>query len=150
MVSSPEFIYQLRVELLGLRPAIWWQILVRGSVELSRLHVILLMTMGWDGGRMHEYIIGDTNYGEVDPVFRPDVPDDPPLLYEDKVTLAAALGDRKSFTYIYDFGDNWQQRVKVEKSCRLIPTYARRPAFWPAATPVRPKTSVVDPGTLNS
>ncbi|MCX4175154.1 MULTISPECIES: plasmid pRiA4b ORF-3 family protein [Paraburkholderia] len=115
MVSSPEFVYQLRVELLGLRPAIWRQILVRGSVELSRLHVILLMTMGWDGGHVHEYVIGDKNYGEVDPFFRPDVPDDPPVLDEAKATLAVVLGDRKLFTYIYDFGDNWQHRVKVEK-----------------------------------
>lgn len=115
MVSSPEFIYQLRVELLGLRPAIWRQILVRGSVQLSRLHAILLMTMGWDGGHVHEYVIGDKNYGEVDPLFRPDVPDDPPLLDEAKATLAVVLGDRKLFTYIYDFGDNWQHRVKVEK-----------------------------------
>ena len=115
MVSSPEFIYQLRVELLGLRPAIWRQILVRGSVQLSRLHAILLMTMGWDGGHVHEYVIGDKNYGEVDPLFRPDVPDDLPLLDEAKATLAVVLGDRKLFTYIYDFGDNWQHRVKVEK-----------------------------------
>ncbi|CAE6934876.1 hypothetical protein R69927_07371 [Paraburkholderia domus] len=115
MVNSPEFVYQLRVELLGLRPAIWRQILVRGSVGLSRLHVILLMTMGWDGGHVHEYVIGGKNYGEVDPFFRPDVPDDPPVLDEAKATLAVVLGDRKLFTYIYDFGDNWQHRVKVEK-----------------------------------
>jgi hypothetical protein len=58
-------------------------------------HVILLMTMGWDGGHVHEYAIGDKNYREVDPLFRPDVPDDPPLLDEAKVTLAVVLGDRK-------------------------------------------------------
>jgi hypothetical protein len=115
VVESPDAVYQLRIELLDLRPAIWRQILVRGSVELSRLHVILLITMGWDGGHVHEYVIGDKNYGEVDPLFRSNVPDDPPLLDEAEATLAAALGERKSFTYVYDYGDNWQHRVKVEK-----------------------------------
>ncbi|WP_082771486.1 MULTISPECIES: IS1096 element passenger TnpR family protein [Burkholderiaceae] len=99
MIRSPEFVYQLRVELLGLRPALWRQILVRGSVELSRLYVFLLMTIGWDGGDVHEYLIGDKNYGEVDPSIRPDVPDDPPLLDVATATLAVALDDRKSLQY---------------------------------------------------
>jgi hypothetical protein len=56
--------------------------------------------MGWDGGHVQEYVIGDKNYGEVDPLFRPDVPDDLPLLDEAKATLAVVLGDRKLFTSI--------------------------------------------------
>ena len=34
---------------------------------------------------------------------------------EERVTLAAALGARKSFTYLYDYGDGWEHRVTVEK-----------------------------------
>jgi hypothetical protein len=34
---------------------------------------------------------------------------------EERFTLAAALGTRKSFTYLYDFGDGWEHRVSVEK-----------------------------------
>jgi len=42
--------------------------------------------------------------------------DTPPLVApEYRVTLAAALGARKSFIYLYDFGDGWEQRVTVEK-----------------------------------
>jgi len=36
-------------------------------------------------------------------------------LNETKVTLTKALGGLKSFTYLYDYGDNWQHKVKVEK-----------------------------------
>ena len=110
-VNSPAPIYQLRVELLHLKPVIWRQILVPGSIKLSKLHVVLQYAMGWEGGHLHEFMIGHTNYG----VPSPDFPDDPPMLADAKFTLAAALGALKSFTYLYDYGDNWQHRVKVEK-----------------------------------
>ena len=111
MVNSQVPVYQLRVELLHIKPAIWRQILIPGSIKLPKLHVALLWAMGWDGGHLHEFVIGHTNYGEPDP----DFPSDPPMLNEAKVTLVKALGELKSFTYVYDYGDNWQHRVSVEQ-----------------------------------
>ena len=108
-VASP--IYQLRIELLDVKPAIWRRLLVPGSVRLHKLHVILLWTMGWAGGHLHEFVIGHDHYGEPDPDF-----DTPPLVRRDhRFTLAAALGARKFFIYLYDFGDGWEHRVTVEK-----------------------------------
>ena len=37
------------------------------------------------------------------------------MLNEARATPAKALGGLKSFTYINDYGDNWQHRIKVEK-----------------------------------
>ena len=55
------------------------------------------------------FVFGDDNYGMPDP--DPDFPGDPPMLNEARVSLSKALGALKSFTYIYDYGDNWQHRV---------------------------------------
>ncbi|WP_429315771.1 IS1096 element passenger TnpR family protein [Paraburkholderia sp. GAS448] len=49
-VDSLAHVYQLRVELLYLKPAICRQILVPGSIERPKLNGVLLWTMGWDGG----------------------------------------------------------------------------------------------------
>ena len=38
---------------------------------------------------------------------------------EEGVTLSQALGSRKTFRYIYDYGDNWRHKVKVEKIVTL-------------------------------
>lgn len=110
-VKAAPPIYQLRMELLGIKPAIWRRILVPGSLRLHKLHVVLLWTMGWAGGHLHEFVFGDDHYGEPDPHF--DTP--PSVQRDDRVTLAAALGTRKSFVYLYDFGDGWEHRVNVEK-----------------------------------
>lgn len=110
-VKAATPVYQLRIELLDVRPAVWRRLLVPGSIKLHILHVALLRTMGWAGGHLHEFVIGHDHYGEPDPDF--DMP--PPVQRDDRVTLAAALGGRKSFTYLYDFGDGWDHRVSVEK-----------------------------------
>lgn len=108
--------YVLRVELKYIKPAIWRRIIVPGSIRLGKLHVVLQLAMGWEGGHLHEFVFGQTNYGEPDDF---GFPSDPPMLNEVRVTLAKALGGLKSFTYIYDYGDNWQHRIKVEKA--LVP-----------------------------
>ena len=108
-VQAP--VYQLRIELLYVQPAIWRRILVPAAIKLHRLHAVLLWTMGWAGGHLHEFVIGHNHYGEPDPYY--DTP--PEVQREDRVTLAAALGARKSFIYLYDFGDGWEHRVAVEK-----------------------------------
>lgn len=108
-VAAP--IYQLRIELLDVHPLIWRRVLVPGSIKLHKLHAVLLWTMGWAGGHLHEFVIGHDHYGEPDPDF--DTP--PRVQREERFTLTAALGARKSFIYLYDFGDGWEHTVKLER-----------------------------------
>jgi len=110
-VKTVPPIYQLRIELLEVEPAVWRQILVPASIKLHQLHVVLLWTMGWAGGHLHEFVIGHDHYGIPDPDF--DTP--PPIQREERFTLAAALGARKAFTYLYDYGDGWEHRITVAK-----------------------------------
>lgn len=110
-VKAAAPIYQLHIELLYLEPAIWRRILVPATIKLPKLHVALLWTMGWAGGHLHEFVVGHDHYGIPDPNY-----DTPPLIQsEDRITLGAALGARKTFTYLYDYGDGWEHRVTVEK-----------------------------------
>ncbi len=62
-------------------------------------------------------MIGHDHYGEPDPDF--DTP--PRVQREERFTLATALGARKSFIYLYDFGDGWEHRVTVEKTLPADP-----------------------------
>ena len=117
-VKAAAPIYQLRIELLDVEPAIWREILVPASIKLPKLHVTLLWAMGWAGGHLHEFIIGHDHFGIPDPDY-----DMPPLIRsEDRITLSVALGARKAFTYLYDYGDGWEHRVTVET---ILPPDAR-------------------------
>lgn len=104
--------YQLKVELLAVKPAVWRRILVPSTIKLSKLHSVLLRAMGWQGGHLHEFIFADASYGIPDDEW--DLPPSGPAP-ESRVTLLKALGGLRTFTYVYDYGDNWEHKVRLER-----------------------------------
>ena len=101
--------YQLRVELKGVKPAVWRRIGVPSTIKLSKLHQILLAVMGWQGGHLHEFIFADAMYGQAEEEMEPGVED------ESRVSLVKAAAGSSSFTWVYDYGDYWEHKVKVER-----------------------------------
>ena len=101
--------YQLYVELEWVAPKVWRRFLVPTPIDLPLLHATLLFGMGWQGGHIHEFVIGRDKYGPTDRAELDDIAD------EENVTLREALGAKKTFTYVYDYGDDWRHKVKVEK-----------------------------------
>lgn len=101
--------YQLYIELDWVKPKVWRRLLVPVTIELPLLHVMLLWGMGWEGGHLHEFVFGHDHYGPSEPGLAFQEVDD-----EEGVTLREALGARRTFQYVYDYGDNWVHKVKVE------------------------------------
>ncbi|MDO9095956.1 MAG: plasmid pRiA4b ORF-3 family protein [Rubrivivax sp.] len=108
--------YQLYIELEDVRPTVWRRFLVPVTVELPSVHTTILFGMGWQGGHIHEFFFGHDSYGCKDPPFEPDFED---VMDEAGVSLREALGGRKTFIYVYDYGDNWRHKIKVEKVVAL-------------------------------
>ena len=105
--------YQLYVELDWVAPKVWRRFLVPITIDLPLLHATLLFGMGWQGGHIHEFVIGRDKYGPTDMAELEYIAD------EENVTLREALGAKKTFTYVYDYGDDWRHKVKVEKIVTL-------------------------------
>jgi|SRR5665213_2255228 len=118
VAKSNAPVYQLRIELVDVQPEVWRRVLVPGSVKLSTLHGIILQSMGWIGGHLHEFTIAQEDYGTPDPEFG----DDRDIKHGNRFTLAATVGGLKSFRYVYDFGDYWEHTIKVEKVLPADPT----------------------------
>jgi hypothetical protein len=103
--------YQLRIELNEIQPLIWRRLLVPESVTLPKLSVILQQVMGWQGGHLHEYIVGRLHYGIPDN----DWPSAEPFTDECRVRLNTLVeSGARRFTFLYDFGDSWEHTVKIE------------------------------------
>lgn len=105
--------YQLYVELEWVQPKVWRRLLVPVTVDLPLLHATLLLGMGWHGGHLHEFVIGRARYGPTEMAELDHIMD------EEGVTLRDALGTKKTFMYVYDFGDDWRHKVKLEKTLTL-------------------------------
>jgi len=108
--KQPAQVYQLKITLRDVRPPIWRRVQV-GDCTLARLHDLIQTCMGWDGGHLHAFDIGGEQYGEPDPDDMMEVQNEARL----KLSQVVAQGYKK-FTYTYDFGDNWEHILQVEKT----------------------------------
>jgi hypothetical protein len=83
-------------------------LIVSGTIRLSKLAYILLVTMGWNNSHLHQFRIGDELFG----MHVEDWPDEE--IDEKRVSVVQALGTADAFSFDYDFGDGWEHKVEVE------------------------------------
>ena len=97
-------LYELKITLRGSKPAIWRRVQVPGNINLTRLHDVFQVVMGWTDSHLHHFVdapivysvpSGDNYPGEE-------------RLDERRFRLAdVARHEKASFIYEYDFGDSW-------------------------------------------
>ena len=115
MVSKKQTsIYQLRIALLDIKPAIYRIFQIKGNASLGKLHDYIQGVMGWDDCHMHEFRVMGKRYVSNEQMgdeikYNPDMFDEKMFFLNDLVKQ----GDK--FDYIYDFGDYWQHEITVEK-----------------------------------
>ena len=113
---SPTRIYQLHIELDDIEPRIWRRLWVADTLTLAQLDRVIQAAMGWTNRHLHEFEIEGTRYGLLDDEWSQDRP----LLDDKRHRLGKVLGEEVvDFVYTYDFGDNWEHAVTMEK--RLEP-----------------------------
>lgn len=114
MVSNLREVYQLKVQLKGVRPPIWRRFLVSNTATLEEFHHTIQIVMGWTNSHLHQFISGKARYGMVDPEFGMGWDDDLQDELNFKVkNIIKNEGD--SILYEYDFGDGWEHKITLEK-----------------------------------
>ncbi|AGH79937.1 plasmid pRiA4b ORF-3 family protein [Xanthomonas citri pv. citri] len=109
-IENPASVWRLRVELLDVAPPVWRRFDTYADVKLSQLHYFIQGVMGWELMHLFSYQDG-RGYGDQ-------------ISSELRLCDVCRVGD--ALTYTYDFGDNWQHRVTVEKTmARPKGTYPR-------------------------
>lgn len=98
----------LKVTLRGSTPPIWRRLVMPMSASLAELHAAIQAAMGWTDDHLHIFEVGHRRYGAGGALEKTG---DENLFTLDKLIRA---GHRR-FTYTYDFGDNWEHLVAVEK-----------------------------------
>lgn len=107
---------QLKVMLKESKPPVWRRLIVRSDMNLAQLHHIIQRAFGWMNCHLHEFRVGGYNgtvYGPVGPEydFGDPMPND-----EAGATVGQNLSKEKDkLDYVYDFGDNWDHTIALEK-----------------------------------
>ncbi len=117
MKEESERVYQLRIDLKGTKPPVWRRIQVPESYSFWDLHIAIQDAMGWSGYHLHEfemtcpahklkvYIgIPDKEFAkrEILPCWKEFI--------ADYFSIRRSVG-----LYVYDFGDNWEHVLRLEK-----------------------------------
>jgi len=117
--DTAQDLYQLKITLLGTKPPIWRRLVVPATITMAKLHDVLQTAMGWHDCHMHQFCAGDRLIGKPDP-------DDfasgmPPVENERTIKLNGVLRNPGAkMIYTYDFGDNWEHAVALEKRLPLL------------------------------
>jgi pRiA4b ORF-3-like protein len=109
---SPTSVHQLKVTLKGIRPPIWRRVQVSSTINLRRLHDVIQETMGWTQSHLYEFEIFGERYGE------PSLDEDygmPTRSAKSTPLRRIAPEAGIKLTYTYDFGDDWEHQIVVEK-----------------------------------
>jgi hypothetical protein len=107
-------IARLKITLDDVKPAVTRHIEVPFDIKLSDLHLVIQAAMPWDDCHLYEFRARNTRWGIPNPDW--DWGESP--LDARKVTLHQATEDAgtKILKYLYDFGDGWEHKVKIEKT----------------------------------
>ncbi|MGB8842145.1 MAG: plasmid pRiA4b ORF-3 family protein [Aliidongia sp.] len=106
--ATSKNILSLKVTLRDTKPPIWRRLLRPDTLTLADLHRAIQSAMGWRGGHLHAFEIDGRQYGD------PDTVDD--VANEGRMRLAALVKSGVTrFRYTYDFGDNWEHVILIEK-----------------------------------
>jgi hypothetical protein len=118
--DGPAPTYQLKVGLRGAKPPIWRRLLVSADVSLADLHDIVQVAFGWHDSHMHVFETPYGDFGRADRELghRAEAP----------VTLEQVAPRAKDkVRYTYDFGDDWEHEILVEKVLDRDPTASALP-----------------------
>lgn len=107
--------FRIRIDLQRTKPPVWRRVEVPGDILLPRLHELIQAAMGWTDSHLHRFrTSNDRNPPEFLTQF--DLDEGHEGMLEDDVRLdqlLSAEGDR--LWYDYDFGDDWNHVLRVEK-----------------------------------
>ncbi|MCX5161553.1 plasmid pRiA4b ORF-3 family protein [Streptomyces sp. NBC_00264] len=109
---------QLKIALHGTQPPLWRRLVLPSDTSLRTLHDAVQAAFGWQGGHLHLFtdesgrVYGDAaRLTDIDLGFGPGSSD------QHAIALGDVLPeDGARLRYVYDFGDDWEHRITLEKT----------------------------------
>lgn len=119
MKKKFDQVYQFKITLKDIKPLIWRRIQVPKTYTFWDFHVAIQDSMGWHDSHLHEFEIVNPLNGKKTIIGIPNEDED----FANYKTLPGwkqKIADyfskeNKSANYIYDFGDNWEHKIILEK-----------------------------------
>jgi hypothetical protein len=143
-MAPVDRVARILIELDGIDPVVWRTVEVALSTSLTGLHEVIQAVMLFDNCHLFQFDVGTKRYAISDPEW-----EDVRKTHHATKTKLGTLVEAgvASFSYTYDFGDNWQHTVTIEaiadpdpalENPRFIDGGRRAPPEDVGGTPARP------------
>lgn len=115
LIPSDEQEVTLHISLSDIEPQIWRRLQVSDAISLHELHLAIQGAFGWKNSHLHSFIVKQGEvYSSRPSAFDFNVDD------EEGDSRTVHLRDLihrqiKSFRYVYDMGDNWMHKIRIEQ-----------------------------------
>jgi hypothetical protein len=113
-------VYQFKITLQDVKPAVWRRIQTPSGYSFWDLHVAIQDAMGWRDSHLHEFRIPEPKTGDIVTI---GLPDDGEFGDEKEVAHCRDCSVADYFSpqnpagrYVYDFGDDWKHEILFEES----------------------------------
>ncbi|PFA67309.1 hypothetical protein CN378_10705 [Bacillus sp. AFS015802] len=105
--------FQVKISLKGAKPPIWRRVLIPNTLSLHQFHHVIQATMGWTHSHLYSF---DTGHGEFE-FPHEEYEFDANRTYDSSKAILGNVLDEENdkISYTYDFGDNWQHQILLEK-----------------------------------
>lgn len=112
--TEDQELFQFRIDLAGFKPPIWRRLIVPSTTSVNELAKMIQASFEWQNSHLDMFVINKVQYQSLAQLQESDyagkaIPSDMIMLKE-----VFDLGDTPA-SYIYDFGDYWEHKVKLEK-----------------------------------
>ncbi|HCY42815.1 MAG TPA: plasmid pRiA4b ORF-3 family protein [Prolixibacteraceae bacterium] len=117
--------YQFKIQLKKVtKPPVWRQVVVPEDLSFHKFHILIQIVFGWENSHLYQFC--PTGYGSKPTIAIPFDDDwEKPDMNASKIKLTQIFtAEKQTFTYIYDFGDDWIHRITLEK---ILPDMIKHP-----------------------
>jgi len=113
--EADKEVYQLKISIKGAKPPVWRRVLVDSSVSFYGLHNIIQVLFGWMDCHLHEFKATGGRYADKESLeestsWGESVKDESLFSIDHEL-----VNEKDKISYIYDFGDDWQHTIELEK-----------------------------------
>ncbi len=107
--------FQFKIQIKDIqKPPVWRRVLVPNNVTFDEFHQIIQASFGW--GNCHLYRFSQLAWKSEPDYKIPDDYDDDTIQDSRIVKLSAIFTrPKQTFTYLYDFGDDWIHQITLEE-----------------------------------
>lgn len=111
-------IYQFKIEIKDIKPAIYRTILVEDDMSFDEFAQVIMIAFNWSGGHLWQfsYNSGGRNFVYITTLDDEEMDDSIENMDANKVLISELYKNEKiKIEFEYDFGDSWEHTIKLEK-----------------------------------